>query len=220
MDQRLRAEEDLRVIRSLMERATVYRAISAPTALVGGLLAILAALTVHLIQKTPFAFEAQLHPHRFAAIWLCALFLALMTNTFFVWREAQRSGRPFISAGMRLAIRAVTPSLLVFVVITAWFFGNGHSDDAKLWLVSVWITFYGLALLSTALFAPRSLVILGWAFLLTGLAVPLCSRFLDDQFERVPNSAMAVTFGVYHLIYAACTLRRTRTAAGDQPVLE
>ena len=32
------AEEDLRVIRTLMERATIYRAISAPTALVAGLL--------------------------------------------------------------------------------------------------------------------------------------------------------------------------------------
>ena len=38
MDQRAKAEHDLRVIRSLMERATVYRAISAPTALLGGLL--------------------------------------------------------------------------------------------------------------------------------------------------------------------------------------
>ena len=40
-NERSKAEEDLRVIRSLMERATVYRAISAPAALVAGLLSIL-----------------------------------------------------------------------------------------------------------------------------------------------------------------------------------
>ena len=34
------AEEHLRAIRLLMERATIYRAISAPTALVGGLLSL------------------------------------------------------------------------------------------------------------------------------------------------------------------------------------
>jgi len=34
---------------------------------------------------------------------------------------------------------------------------------------------YGLALLSTALFAPRSLTLLGWAFLLTGIAIPVLS---------------------------------------------
>ena len=40
MDERQRAEEHLRVIRTLMERATIYRAISAPTALAGGLIAL------------------------------------------------------------------------------------------------------------------------------------------------------------------------------------
>ncbi len=34
------AEEHLRVIRSLMERGTIYRAISAPVALAGGLCSI------------------------------------------------------------------------------------------------------------------------------------------------------------------------------------
>ena len=40
MNEQSRAEEDLRVIRTLMERAATYRAISAPTALVGGILSI------------------------------------------------------------------------------------------------------------------------------------------------------------------------------------
>ena len=34
---RSEAEEHLRIIRSLMEKATIYRALSAPAALVGGL---------------------------------------------------------------------------------------------------------------------------------------------------------------------------------------
>ena len=38
MPTRSEAEEHLRVIRSLMEKATIYRAISAPTALLGGVL--------------------------------------------------------------------------------------------------------------------------------------------------------------------------------------
>jgi hypothetical protein len=220
MEQRLRAEEDLRIIRSLMERATIYRAISAPTALVGGLLAILAAATIHLAGKSRLAVEPQLGAHKFAAIWLFVLLLVLLTNTFFVWREAQKSGRPFISAGMKLAFRAIAPCLLVFAAFTACFFDAGYPNVAKLWLVTVWVAFYGLALLSTALFAPRSLVLLGWAFLLTSLSIPVWSRLSGDQFGRVPNLAMAVTFGLYHLIYAACTWRRNRAVAGDQPVLE
>jgi len=40
MPTRSDAEEHLRIIRSLMEKATIYRAISAPAALVGGALAV------------------------------------------------------------------------------------------------------------------------------------------------------------------------------------
>ena len=220
MEQPLRAEEDLRIIRSLMERATIYRAISAPTALLGGILAILAAITIHLAEEPRSAYALQLGAQKFVAIWLFVLLLVLIANTLFVWREAQKSGRPFISAGMKLALRAIAPCVLVFTAFTICVLSAGYSNAAKLSLVTVWIAFYGLALLSTALFAPRSLVLLGWAFLLTSLAVPLWDRLAGDQFALVPNLAMAVTFGVYHLIYAACTWRRKRTIPGDQPVLE
>ena len=47
MSDRESAEENLRVIRSLMERVTTYRAISAPSALVAGLLSTVAAGAVY-----------------------------------------------------------------------------------------------------------------------------------------------------------------------------
>jgi hypothetical protein len=58
-------------------------------------------------------------------------------------------------------------------------------------------------LLSTAVFAPRSLALLGWAFLLTSLSVPVFSDAIDDRVGSVPTVLMGVTFGLYHLIYAA-----------------
>jgi len=51
MNERSRGEEHLRVIRSLMERATIYRAISAPTALLGGLLALATSGTIWMIDR-------------------------------------------------------------------------------------------------------------------------------------------------------------------------
>jgi len=50
--ERSKAEQDLRVIRSLMERATVYRAISAPAALVAGFLSVFAAAAIYLNDQT------------------------------------------------------------------------------------------------------------------------------------------------------------------------
>ena len=70
--ERSKAEEDLRVIRSLMERATVYRAISAPAALVAGFLSILAAAAIYLNDQASRIGRTR---PAFAAIWLVVLVL-------------------------------------------------------------------------------------------------------------------------------------------------
>ena len=92
-NERSKAEADLRVIRSLMERATVYRAISAPASLVAGLLSIFAAAGIYLNNQA-----IPVHGRVFAAVWLIVLILAVATNAFFIWREAKKDGRPFISS--------------------------------------------------------------------------------------------------------------------------
>ena len=116
--ERSKAEEDLRVIRSLMERATVYRAISAPAALIAGLL-------VDLRRRGDLSKSARpigQHGRMFAVVWLIVLVLAVVTNAFFIWREAKKDGRPFISSGMKLALRAIAPNLLIPAALTLWFF--------------------------------------------------------------------------------------------------
>ena len=84
----------------------------------------------------------------------------------------------------------------------------------------MWIAFYGLALLSTGLFAPRSLVCLGWAFLLTALALPALRNAVGDLPANLPNLAMGITFGLYHLIYAVCAWPRKRADEIEQFAVE
>jgi hypothetical protein len=210
------AEENLRVIRVLIERATIYRAISAPTALMAGFLSILATLAVYINDETSFNIGRRIRAREFATIWLVVLVLALAANTFFVWREAKRSGRPFISSGMKLALRTIVPNLLIPAAFTGWFFATGYLGGQELELVVIWIAFYGLALLSTAIFAPHSLVLLGWAFLLSALAIPAFVNGLEQLSTNLPNSAMGFTFGLYHLIYAICSWPRKRAAMSEQ----
>ena len=148
------------------------------------------------------------------------LALTMIVNAFFVSREARNSGRPFISSGMKLALRAIAPTLIVPAIFTVWFLKIGYLSGLELELVAVWVVFYGLALLSTALFAPRSLAILGWAFLLTGVSVPVAANAVEGLSSDVPNFVMGITFGFYHLIYAVFTWRRKEGVIGDQPVNE
>jgi hypothetical protein len=216
--ERSKAEEDLRVIRSLMERATVYRAISAPAALVAGFLSIFAAAMIYLNNQGNMG--QPVDGRAFAVIWLIVLILAAATNTFFIWREAKKDGRPFISSGMRLSLRAIAPNLLIPAAVTLWFLAEGYKGATELELVVAWIVFYGLALLSTGLFAPRSLVCLGWAFLLTALAIPALRNGLGDLPANLPTIAMGLTFGLYHLIYAACAWPRKRADEIEQFAVE
>ena len=215
MSDRTYAEENLRVIRQLMERATVYRAIAAPSALVAGLLSLLAAGSVYFNNEVSPVLGRTVRPREFAIIWIVVLVIAALANAFFLRREAEREGRPFVSSAMKLALGAIAPNLLIPAAFTIWFFQTGYLGAQELQLVTVWVAFYGLALLATSLFAPRSLALLGWAFLLTALATPILGDVIDRLTDDVPDTVMGLSFGLYHLIYAIATWNRSGVRPGQ-----
>lgn len=205
MINREEAEDNLRVIRSLMERATIYRAISAPVALAGGL-ASLAGCAIVAKGLSPSDVEPLVMTSLFFRTWLGVLFITVLVNVFFLWKDASQRGEPFISPGMRAALFALAPCWLVAAILTAFWQGIP-------WLVpTFWMILYGLGLLATRYFAPRSIVFLGWAFVAGGLFSLLI--FMGPHTEdhlpelRAANLAMGATFGLFHLIYAACTWPR------------
>ncbi|HEY3897798.1 MAG TPA: hypothetical protein VGM54_04245 [Chthoniobacter sp.] len=197
------AEENLRVIRSLMEKATIYRAVSAPTALAGGVAALVVSTLwmQNLFLKWLESFK-WLEPSvdSFRIRWFLALIFTLAVNSLLILREARRRGDPLISPGMRAAMVALLPPMLcgaVFFLIM----GPVHTP--------VYLAvFYGLALLATGHFAPRSIVWLGWSFLIAGLVGYL--SIVDGSFSAMctPDRFMVLTFGGFHFVYAACTWPR------------
>lgn len=228
MDERERAAEHLHIIRSLMERATVYRAISAPTALIGGLAALVVSIwSLHRAGVIGSGDRIGAFTTRdFIWPWLIALLLTASTNTFFVWREAQRNSRAFLSPGLRLALRSLLPSIFVAAAITFVGWRNPSDLEGPTILGLTWIGCYGLALLATMTFAPRSLVVLGGGFVFTAvfwllvLSSPVLPQFEELHGYVGANFAMGVTFGLFHLIYAICTWRPERSAAAPPLDLE
>ena len=204
---RTEAEESLRVIRSLMEKATIYRAISAPTALVGGLASVLVGGAFARVAAGDSEF-----PLTFIAVWLGVLALTAASNAFFIRREAILRGEPFISSGMKMALWALLPSHLtaaIGTVIAVVLHGTVRMGGFYLMLPYLWCICYGVGLLAMSHFAPRSITRLGWAFLLAGL-LATANAFIGfprpfGGGEREAYTVMAITFGLFHLIYAACT---------------
>jgi hypothetical protein len=205
MPNRSEAEEHLRIIRSLMEKATIYRAISAPTALIGGLCSIVFGLSLHSYWRSlprSTVLDGETGSWLFMCGWLGVLAVTCAANTWFLWRDARRRGEPFISAGMKQALKCLAPPMLVGGFVTFLL-----RERTPFFLPLVWMIFYSLALLATAPFAPRSIPRLGWVFLLAGFV----AFFLRGETAVVtdPNLLMAATFGGFHLIYAAFTWPRT-----------
>lgn len=199
------ASEHLRIIRQLMERATVYRSISAPVALLGGVAALGLAWWHH---------EHGLTWRLFLRNWLGLFAILSVLNLGLLWRDAARRGLPFLNAGMRLALRALAPPLLVGGLVGLVVALKSHDMG---FVASVWALCYGLALLATATFAPPSIQRLGRAFLAGGLLCFLGNQagFLstgDLNFFTTPV-IMGALFGVLHIIYGIAVLVSARRSA-------
>ncbi|HEY1052059.1 MAG TPA: hypothetical protein VGE39_19950 [Prosthecobacter sp.] len=208
MNTQLDALEHLRVIRSLMEKAHIYRAISAPAALLGGLLAAGCAGWTAWQASRDGGVAPALGGTVFLAQWLIILTITGGLNVLLLAREAARRGQPLVSDGMRMALRALVPPMLAGGVLGC---GLIIYLDNHVMATLVWTVCYGLALLATASFSPRSLVRLGWGFVLAGLAIFWgWAANSDIRHLRTDESLaaviMGVTFGLGHIVYALAVL--------------
>src|SRR6266446_10628974 len=194
------AEDHLRVIRELMERATIYRTISAPAALFCGFLALFVAFAALI--------RGPLQPilrHSFVQVWIIVFLLSAVANTLFLLGSSKEREEAFPSRRLRTALVAIAPAFLVAGALTI---SLARSRGSEIFVAVCWIGLYGMALLSTVTFAPRSIALLGWAFVLTSC---LCLVLLtqDYLFSFTASRhvtlqgylAMAGTFGLYHIIY-------------------
>lgn len=200
------AESTLKTIRSLMERATIYRAVSANTAILGGILALLwGGWGFYYYQSQRCSGGG------FILSWVIVCLFVSVVNAVVLHKQAWLRGDPFVSPGMRLALRGIIPPIFAAAALTV------------IWppiplLVTLWMMFYGLALLSTQEFAPASIQWLGRAFVvmgvLSGLLWTLLRGSVDDMVFG--SAAMALSFGVFHLIYGVSTLRQAASAADSK----
>jgi len=210
MTTREEAAEQLRVIRSMMERATVFRALSGETALVGGAAALGAAWVSE--NKTGWAWTG---------VWLGGLAAVLLFNIWQIYRiAAAKNGRMWTS-GLKLAIRGALPSIMAGGFLGLLSVRTGL-PNATSQAACFWILHYGIALLAIREFAPKSMVWLGWAFVIFGVfALAAMTGLLGAQVAPVMlylkngSRLMAIAFGGFHLVYGAAivtTGRREETA--------
>jgi len=197
------AARDLHAIRSLLERATLYRTISGPTALFGAVLSLLTALALGALSLT----SAPIGGFGFVLLWIVVLVVTTTFNFALIHRDSVRRDESFLSSGMRLALRTIAPPMFVGGIIGITL---ALRFDQSAFAAIVWILCYGLALCATAGFAPKSIKLLGAAFIASGAGL-LPIWYVVDTFIAPASiflgaAFMGSTFGLLHLIYGICVV--------------
>lgn len=198
-------QDHLLVIRTLMERAALYRRALAPVFAVCGALGIFAGMAGWFLKIN--------QPVRFATWWVSTACFALAASMILIRRQAWKAGEPFWTPPARRLAEAMSPALLAGLTLTATIsvvpMPSAMADSA---LVVLWHFSYGLALLSAGFFTPRGVRRLGAAYLGMGIFLLGEAFWFPVSFPSLPpdiqHVLMGTSFGLGHLL-AAGWLRMT-----------
>jgi hypothetical protein len=179
MDAR-RAAQNLEVIRTLMERTTQYQLLTARAGLAAGTLAGAGALLFLVL-------EAQ-NPWHFGLVWAAVFVGSLLATTVSTILRGRQRGERVWSRQARTVLFALTPSLFAALVLSVYFFAQGH----HLWLPGVWMLCYGQAALATSAYAPAPIRWMGIAV----LALACVTLWLGPAWSVL---MMGLVFGLGHI---------------------
>lgn len=186
-----RAEQNLELIRTLMERSTRYEYLSARAGLQVGGIAVAGAVSFHWLSAAD--------PFVFGAVWFAVFWLSVGVMVREQVREVRDAGVPLWTRPAREIVRALVPAMTLSALLSLHAFSHGRHLE----LPGVWMLCYGVGALATSTYAPAVVAQMGVAFMISG-AVTLC---LGPAWA---TTMMGVVFGGGHLLLGAGLLATRR----------
>ena len=180
------AEDNLRFIRSTMERSTRFTAVSGWGGVGMGLVGLAAAVVA-----STFGTGSQ----AWLLTWLVAAAVAAPIGLASIWRKAARTGVAFTGSSARSFALCFFPVLVAGAVIS-WRVALVEPTI----LPTVWLSLYGAAITAGAAFSVRVLPAMGGGFLLLGAIAALAPAW--------GNTALLVGFGTLHIGFGAYVAAR------------
>ncbi|MCU0787561.1 MAG: hypothetical protein MUC91_05125 [Verrucomicrobia bacterium] len=196
------AADNLQTIRTLMERAAVYRRALAPVMTVTGVIGMVAAFAGW---KTEIVV-----PGPFILYWLCVALVALGAGVVLIRRQAIQQGEAFWSPPTRRVAQAMLPPLFAGLALGAVALILVRGSDAAAvpgyWshvgLPLLWVMLYGCAVHAAGFFMKRGIRVFGWL-----MVILACLGFALGKPETAPGLAdlgygiMGGVFGLLHTLY-------------------
>jgi hypothetical protein len=197
------AEENLRIIRDLMERSTRYSTFSGLSGVFAGLVSILGCLVQRFYV---LSLPEQSRNIAFLINWSLVIALAIGVDFLLTKRRAPLVGKTILSRlGKQMAL-ASAPGLGMGTLLTLAFL-KWHLIHL---IYPFWMLSYGCAVCAVGLFSQKEVSRLGWAFVITGALT-----LVGQAFTALPVAGstlglwmIAVSFGGYHIVYGIAVARR------------
>lgn len=201
------AAQQLQTIRTLMERAALYRRALGPVLTMAGLLGLGGAA---LGWSLPV-----LTREGFLRLWFVIAGVAIAGSFILVRKQALRAQEPFWTPPTRRVVAAMLPPATAGIAVSIALIGlHPEGRILALALPPAWLVCYGLALHAAGFFTLRGVRQLGWAFVLAGCA--LAGAALTPGYDPSLSHAhllMGSTFGLGHLIAGGRLLLEERKPA-------
>jgi hypothetical protein len=185
------AEENLRVIRALMERSTKFSTFSGLSGICAGLASIIGCIVTRMLGPDPAGFAAA-----FLITWSAVIVVAVGSDYLLMKRRAARVGKHVLSRLGKQMVIASTPGLGAGAVLTFYLLQHKLLGD----VYPFWMLAYGIAVCATGLFSQREVSYLGAGFLAAGAA----TLFVPGLGLQM----MAITFGGFHIAYGIAMSRK------------
>tara|TARA_B100000676_G_C18032145_1_gene819402 strand:- start:938 stop:1564 length:627 start_codon:yes stop_codon:yes gene_type:complete len=203
------AEENLQVIRTLMERSVLYRRTMAPMTLIAGILGFLGAGIGHFQKLNDLP--------SFLRLWCIIAGIGLLVAARLIRTQAMKSEEPFWTPPAKRIFQAMLPAFIIGGGFTAPFvFPRAGLNPPVMFFVVSWLVLYGFGLHSAGFFVAKGIKRLGWIFLFSGMLVTWneLTQFSVGSIPS-PHILMGTTFGGFHFvswIYLLFTEKKDETA--------
>lgn len=192
------AAQNLQTIRTLMERAAIYRRALAPMMFLCGMVGIIAAGLGYGLKLDV--------PRSFGIYWMGIAVLSMGASFLLVRRQALKDSEPFWSPPTKRVAHAMMPGLLlgliagVFMTVPKW-----REPLQMWWLLPLWTGFYGCALHSAGFFMPRGIRLFGWLFIIAAALMAVGINRMSYGAGAPPlytaHLVMGAVFGGLHVAY-------------------
>lgn len=183
-----RAIADLRYIRSAVENAGAFTAVSGLGGIAMGVVGLVAAM---------IAASETAAPRRWLAVWLAAAVVATIIGVVSMVAKSRRAGGSLVSAPARRFALAFVPPIVVAAALTVALVSRGAYDL----LPPLWLLLYGVAVSAGGAFSVRVVPVMGLALLAAG-AVAFFVPF------QTANLLLGLGFGAVQVAAGVVIMRR------------